>query len=50
MVLKEFSVNFLADVLVLSNGSEGYKDNCLGGVGFHFYFMPIRNHTWPKEN
>ena len=30
MVLKEFSVNFLADVLVLSNGSEGYKDNCLG--------------------
>ena len=36
MVLKEFSVNFLADVLVLSNGSEGYKDNCLGGVGFHF--------------
>lgn len=36
VVLKYFSVNFLADILVLSNGSEGYKDNCLGGVGFHF--------------
>ena len=34
MVLKESSVHFWADVLVLSDGSEGYKDTCLGGVGF----------------